>query len=637
MDRLLLTLSLSLWTLLAGAQPVGKLVRPAALLRDQVYPARFTTGLEALPALPVAPSPWPHLRAEPEQIIGETLYDLQTNNSMQHRLVRRPDGTFSASWTIGLQASGGFPDRGSGYNHFDGTSWEDSPSSRLEMNLRTGWPAIGTLADGRDVILCHASPPPYKAHILRQDEQGSWEEFDIPSTAPDGLLWPRMAIGGPNGNTIHAIAITTPSGLSGAPYNGVDGQLLYFRSTDGGDTWDITDMVIPAFGPDYFTNNDADSYAIDADSNYVAIALFNSWNDVVLAKSNDNGQTWTRYVLNDFPLDNYQVDQGYTFDDLNGFDPAAPDSLAIFTSDNSGTVLIDRNGMAHAWFGRMYVIDSDFTDGATQYYPAMSGILYWNETFGNDSLQLIADLVDANDNDTIDIQSINNIALYFTSLTSFPSAGVDAQNNIYLAYSAVAEDKINENATKQGSIVPEHYRHVYVIASIDGGMSWTAPYDIINPDISDPDLIDFTEAVFPSVARNVLDEQLHLTYQQDFEPGLAIRGDEDDPASNYIMHVRLDLAELFGVVATSSPTGTLLELQLSPNPVWDQLRIQIKGEAAAPQLSLQIVDAMGRVYTQRQLPFQPIVRTDVSHLPKGVYWLRIQVGSQILSHTFVKM
>ena len=39
--------------------------------------------------------------------------------------------------------------------------------------------------------------------------------------------------------------LTAPTGLGGAIWNGLDGALVYYRSQDGGVTWDIKDMQLP--------------------------------------------------------------------------------------------------------------------------------------------------------------------------------------------------------------------------------------------------------------------------------------------------------------------------------------------------------------------------------------------------------
>ena len=83
-----------------------------------------------------------------EQIIGETYYDLQTNSSIQNRLFVHDDNTISATCTMSPDFQTDFPNRGTGYNYFDGTSWMDIPESRIEEK-RTGWPSIAVINGGK--------------------------------------------------------------------------------------------------------------------------------------------------------------------------------------------------------------------------------------------------------------------------------------------------------------------------------------------------------------------------------------------------------------------------------------------------------------------------------------------------------
>ena len=55
------------------------------------------------------------------QVIGLTQYDLQTNAAIDDRIAGSGDAV-SASWTMSLEITP-FDDRGTGYNHFDGTEW----------------------------------------------------------------------------------------------------------------------------------------------------------------------------------------------------------------------------------------------------------------------------------------------------------------------------------------------------------------------------------------------------------------------------------------------------------------------------------------------------------------------------------
>ncbi|MCB0557415.1 MAG: T9SS type A sorting domain-containing protein [Lewinellaceae bacterium] len=566
-------------------------------------------------------------RSAVEFPIGMTTYDLQTNSSMARRLSRTAEGQIMATWTQGLEQPPSFPDRGTGYNRFDGNNWGDQPATRLEASLRTGWPSHVVTASGKEVIVCHVFSPPVRPYSLRRNgPDEAWIEADVPVNAGPGTVWPRIAVGGPDGEAIHMIAITYPVANGGVEYEGVDGHILYYRSLDAGATWDITDAIIPGLDSEFMSFQTADAYAIDARGETVAIAVFNGWGDINVYKSTDNGNTWETMTAYDFPLERYQIDQGYTLEDLPPYDPAQPDSLAIFTSDDSGALLLDQDGMAHIFFGQMYLQDEDLTDGGWTFYPATSGIAYWNESFGPDSIRTIADVEDLNGNDTLDVADIANIAGYGLSLTSHPSAGIDALGNIYLGYSSLMEGEAFINLEDN-----QHYRHVYLTASRDGGATWETPYDIINEDISlEPDLIAFTEAAFPALARDV-GNTVELIYQQDFRPGLSVQGDLDPAEANFINFVSVPL-DVFGVVGTEEAVqAEYFQLDVQPNPAHNEAWVSFELERNA-RYALSLHNLMGQKVADVESDDafgHNLQRINLSGLQSGVYLVRLQAEDKV--------
>lgn len=173
----------------------------------------------------------------------------------------------------------------------------------------------------------------------------------------------------------------------------MDAHILYWRSLDGGLTWDQKAQIIPGLDNSKYASFSADSYIVEAFDEVVAVAALADWNDTKIFKSTDNGDTWTSFTVIDFPdgVENYAGAAGdsYTFEDIGFFDPNAPDSLAVFTNDGFGAMLIDPALQIHFWFGRMYLVDNDPSAG-TFYYPGTNGINYWREDFGDNAHVTIA-------------------------------------------------------------------------------------------------------------------------------------------------------------------------------------------------------------------------------------------------------
>ena len=557
---------------------------------------------------------------EMEVIIGQSIYDLQTNYAVCNRLSRDGDGNIMAVWTMGFNSVDGYSDRGTGYNRYDaGTgAWEAVPSERLEDGVRTGWPNHCITESGTEFIVNHVfGNPEYMLHTLRREAgETDWTEGEIPSDTPFGVLWPRAAV---SGETVHVIAITTPIANGGDIYEGVEIHPLYYRSQDGGETWDVTDFIIPGLDSTFMVSLfSADSYSIHARGDKVAVGMFSQWNDITVFYSEDGGDTWDNIRVFDFPIKKYDINDGYNIDQLPEYDPAQPDSFAIWTSDNSGNILIDNDGTMHVFFGNMYVQDSDTTDAGWTYYPATGGLSYWNENFGADSTNVIADVLDLNGNDTIDIVSTANIATYFMGLTSMPSAGVDQDNNLYLAYSHVMEGEEYLNVDDE-----QHYRHIFIIKSEDGGTTWSEPYDAINEiTLGTPLFVDKVEAVFPHMMRDIQGD-VEFMYMQDFLPGLSVRGDLDAASDVNIVFSQISFL-LTG--EEEIDVQEKLGMQLFPNPAVDQAIVAFELEGNTP-VQIDLLDASGRLLKQVESGTFPAgehqVEISLHGLAPGMYFVRL--------------
>ena len=507
---------------------------PPEKRQSKVFDKVNVTGLEEdlLPGSEVVLAPdWsPSMLSASDagaaQVIGYTQYDLQSNAAIDDRMVSRL-GETHAAWTMSLQTSP-FEDRGTGYNSFDGSAWGDIPSQRLE-SVRVGWPSIVELGDGREVVISHAGVEA-GLHMVRRDAStGTWEESDLPNyaTLDDGTtvgnLWPRAAVGGLNDETLHVICVSTPIANGGTEYQGQDGALLYYRSVDSGDTWEM--QTFPQLDSSNFINMSADAYAIHADGSTVAFAVFNDIQDSFIMISEDAGDNWEYHILADFPVDLYQIDSGLP--DSLGYDFDGDGIFAEYlNSDGAGDVHVDEFGTVHCVFGAMYYADADTTDANFSFFPGTNGLQYWREDFGNDSSVTIAYAYDIDGSGSLDLE--DDIAQYFVNLAGIPSMGSDEDGNLYVSYSAIMENY---------STGLQNYRHVYLVNSQDNGHSWNSQNACdLTPDVE----FDGYENVFASIAPRMGDT-LEVVFQRDFEPGLHVRGDEDPMDVNEIIALRIPM------------------------------------------------------------------------------------------------
>ena len=554
--------------------------------------------------------------------IGTTTYDLQSNASVDNRLIRHSNGTISATWTMSAQFASAYSDRGTGYNFHDGSSWGPDPTSRLESS-RGGWPSVLATGSGKEIAITHNTDNGYLLMTHRPSVgAGTWTEQIISSMDSNGvytdIIWNRAVIGGSNNETIHMVGVIAPTGLGGAIWNGLDGALVYYRSQDGGDTWDIQDMQLPTLDTSKYNGFDGDGYAIAAQGETVVVAYFGDLDDSVLLKSTDNGNTWTNTVFLDFPVDNYTTDAGI---DLDG--DGVMDSL--YSTDGAGAVLLDDNGDAHIFFGNMRLLDADLSDGNTSYFGGTSGLMYWNESMGADDYannpisspslwysslpQMIAA---AQDLDGDGILNYVGIPTYYLSLDCMPSAGIDNQGNIFVSYSSLMENADN------GS---QNFRHVHVVKSMDGGTTWSNPKDVTEW----TDWGGAQECVFGRMDRNV-DDKIRLIYQKDFEPGLAVRGDEDIIDMNEIRYLELDTFELSGTSTNIVNNSLNVEFSVYPNPAKNNLTLDFYSDNYE-KTTFTLNDILGKRiqdYTFITTKGNNKVKLDLNNLNDGVYLINFK-------------
>ncbi|GIV41208.1 MAG: hypothetical protein KatS3mg034_0518 [Vicingaceae bacterium] len=565
------------------------------------YQKTLKTGFEPIEFVNKPGHQLPEQKTSTLVKIGETSYDLQTNGSVRRQIFNPGDGTISAVWTYSSSLDLSATDRGSGYNYFNST-WGNIPTARIEP-FRTGWGNIVVTGKNEEIIIAHPGSGTL-ALSRRTKGTGVWSTNLMPGNYQ--YIWPRVAVGGPGDSSIHVIAVTSPSAFGGSLVNGLDGALVYFRSLDGGYTWDIIDSILPGLDTGNFAfcpqvkGFGGDEYAIAARGNTIAIAVFDDWNDIVLLKSTDNGNSWNKTIVFDV-LNNPQVNTD-----------------TIESSDNSGALIIDNNGMVHMFFGRMRYLDDNFSDNQYSYFPATNGLFYWNENMGAASgsgltnAQIITGALDLNNNGTLDISSNSEIALYYASLSSFPSAGVDANNNIYLTYSALAENLSN------GS---QFYRHIYVMKSTDGGSSWSQPVDILNNG-GGSGLYDFSEAVFADLA-DLVDNHLHIIFQEDSEPGLAVRGDNDGFTMNNIYYYKLTTDLNVTVGMEEKPSND--NFKIYPNPAKDAFNISYLSKENNT-ISIEIYNNLGQLIYRKPynlIKGKNVLSMNLENLTSGIYTILI--------------
>lgn len=580
-----------------------------------------------------------NMLSESEESVGTTSYDQQSNSSIPHRVHNWGNGDVSASWIYSADLSGSFSERGMGYNKRSGGVFGPAPTSRVET-VRTGFGSYFVTPNGEEWIVSHtAVTGGYAIHFAhKQASATTWTEGNLPLTTPNGGLWSRACAGGADGNTIHVIYLTTPTGFSGSLVDGLNGTIKYCRSSNNGASWDIIDAPLPGLNTDnYFVSTNANSYSlpaegysISANGDAVAIGMADFNGDCLLWKSNDNGANWDNpRVVNDFPLTKWDIDSAYTFDDIaQYYDPNfQPDSLAMLTSDETGTVYVDPDGVAHMWFSSLFIADSGAPDGSYSWWPWTNlGIIYWNELMADNAGVIAGYSPDVNGDGAYAWASDYQTSIYTgygDAFCSQPTAGRDADGRLYVTFSSSHELAYNGSAG-------QYFHSPFVAASdpVDYTV-WGEPKPAVNENsVDDLGYAYIWECYFPAMAEGV-DDKVHMLIQQDFVPGSLVRSGATSGFANIdMLYLGVNVSDILSDAKEVHPAP--ISLAVMPNPVSDQAQIAFTLPVTTSG-NIEIYNATGKLMARTTLAKMAegsnVVPFDVRGMDAGIYVVKLNAGA----------
>lgn len=544
--------------------------------------------------------------------IGNTYgVDYQTYNSgnLMNRTYEFPDGTIGATWMHKGQS--GVPDRGSAYNYFNGTDW-GSQNTHLGPDPNNAFPSYAPWGPNGELVVHYryiANDGPLK--ILRRENKGvgEWQEFIL--NPPDGnhsLVWHSAITSGENHEFLHILALVYDD-----PYQGQEDALLYYRSPDGGETWDINGVVIEGLGPDYFPSIPSLKYSwAQPVGNTIAFTFGFDAFDGLVFKSYDNGTTWEKIVVYQSP-----------------YSPLAVPELTprYGCGDGTSAIVLDSEGKAHVVFCRMIRLH-DLVSGEGWYYVPLGseGVIYWNEdmpaldstavsSYTLDFLEAGGNLVGWITPEEVPLNLDGDQPNYGVGLTSHPHLGIDAEDNLYLVYTALAPEFLDLDGLY-------YYRHIYSNASFNGGANWSGPQDLTHDEY-----FIFSECVFPAIAPKIQD-QVHLVFQEDYTPGNGQGfglGDE-----NLIDYMSFETEFFVGI--KENDQGSAFQIaSIYPNPVKDYGHAVIRLSEPA-MIKLEIVDLAGKVVQDthfgKLFTGSHTLKFKVDGLVPGMYFACFSAGNQ---------
>jgi len=588
------------------------------------FAQRKQTGLHPgrMPAVPVQKQVSPYssdefgvsklLKGSNVFSIGNTFgVDYQTYNSgnIMNRVYEYSDGTIGATWMHKGQS--GVPDRGTAYNYFDGTGWNEQ-NPHIGPDPNNAFPSYAPWGTEGELVVHYryiANDGPLK--ILRREVrgEGEWQEFTLnPPAGNHSLVWHSAITSGENHEFLHVLALVYDD-----PYQGQEDALLYYRSPDGGETWDINGVVIEGLGPDFFPSIPSLKYSwAQPVGNTIAFTFGFDAFDGLVFKSYDNGTTWEKIVV-------YQS-------------PYSPLSVPELTprygcGDGTSSIVLDSEGKAHVVFCRMIRLH-DLVSGEGWYYVPLGseGVIYWNEdmpaldstavsSYTLDYLEAGGNLVGWITPEEVPLNLDGDQPNYGVGLTSHPHLGIDQDDNLFLVYTALAPEFLDMDGLF-------YYRHIYSNASFNGGTTWSGPMDLTHDEY-----FMFSECVFPAIAPKIQDK-VHLVFQEDYIPGNGQGfglGEE-----NLIDYMSFE-TEFFVGTPEKELSADLMVTSIYPNPVKEYGQANVRLTKPA-YMNLEIADLAGKVVRTSHLgllnPGSHTLKIDVNGLVPGMYFVSFVAGDQ---------
>lgn len=567
-----------------------------------------------------------------------TFNDIQSNGWTCNRMVQFNNGALAVVATMSrseTQPSGA--DRGTGYNYFDGEFWGDVPEERVEPE-RTGWPTIAQWGETGEVFISHA---PLKCYTREVAGEGEWVCKGLLPNSPEGYeydddaSWPRIATSGDNHEIIHMIADIQHGFGTGIPsYDSVYHDQVYYRSVDGGETWETHFSPLAQDGDqrNVFT---ADNYNISANGHTVAILYADALtNHLIMYKSTNDGETWERRIVWENPIYglDWNTDSAVLTLDSVGYNMPASSALTV-----------DKNGVVHVatsvYYWEKYQLDEYYSP---YYGRTVDGIAYWNDNqpgpiqskdgLAKNALKLWWDDEEnpgymKMDDDTV--KWIGYMPMYqgYTFATSgmyteddyynkirlsasaMPALSVDEFGNMACAYTAPCDANSDSNG--------KYFRKLYVsFWNNDEGYWHQCEMNLIDED-EYPELTD-AETFFTFGADQVTTPGLFwFGCMNDYKIGITTDGDN-------MINVYKVLAPAEFVSVPENTAAQDVVYSIYPNPATDNYII-VKS-AQKVDATISIVNLVGQTVSKFNQTLEMGANTVNIDLKSGVYFCTISAN-----------
>lgn len=593
-----------------------------------------------------------------------THYDWQTNAGARTLTHVWDDGTVNFAY---MRYYNNY--RGTGITTYNAATNSWSHTAGIVETIPSGWGSIAQYGTNGIVVASHTATD-CRVYII--NDKDNVQPYSLTETSIlDNTYqpaWPNVMTSGANRNIIHVIACArtdnTPTGL----YN----QPLYFRSQDGGQTWDKQNVVIPYTGNDYCGawGSDRCYWMETTDDNCLALVVNNSMSDGMVIYSYDNGETWQRKVF-------YKHPDPFNLHDENIYYPR-------YTSCQW-----DSQHRLHVLYELNYVGAGSTND----YGPEIGGVAYWNEYLpyninGTTQSAIVGNLVPGQpfvmdkdylyndiqaswwarelcfgeaashemwpefmgylppvdyDGNPVDPYNLPLLSVYVhdtrthgnynCGMCAFPVLcmvpGTDYMVAVWCAMDAMSYctgDEVN-------GISYWCYYNLFASCSTDGGYTWSNQIALTDHVVYfGGGYGEAYELVYPQAA--IVNNKLVIAVQLDGKPGAYVLNSEycdgDNIAIRYAFKT-FDLSELFGINPQDVGENYNGGFSIYPNPADNIIYIESTNEVNC----YEIYTTTGQlVYKGNNC--QKKLEIDVKGLPSGTYFVRLLSDDKVCTKKFVK-
>ena len=519
----LFTLTLILLVATTGYAQMRKVSKNDA--KNKVATIQMTKDMENFENVQTKPNMarWDYGEGE----LDYTTYDWQTNWGNINRTIVWPDGKVSFAYT--MSHSDNFSDIGTGIGTYDSNIDEWIPSESRIENEKTYFGSIARYQENGIVVASQTNTTCGVYIVEDKDNMTPGCALAIGYLAPTyAPSCPVVMTSGANRDIIHIIATGSN-----------DNKLYYFRSTDGGYTWDKENEILPYLSEEYgnFWGSHTAYWMETTEDNCLALVVNNPWSDGMVIYSYDNGDTWERKVFYYHPGINTTFDEWFMYPRWASCVWGADNELCLAYEFNcntgepgSGNYDLGVGGVAfwseslpYQGSGQPFIMDSTYIGELWASSPYFHTPPYqmWPEYFGY--------VKNACDSLEFNIEDLSHHGDYRCGPVTMPilCKVPNTDDDLIAVWMAIDLNTMDGNGNYLFKLFGSY--------SINGGHTWYPQVQII-----DDFMYDLSEFVYPQAA--VVGTTLVVVCQMDDETGTYVNGNDSDPYDNFIQGITFDIS-----------------------------------------------------------------------------------------------